>query len=130
MRLLLQEHLDRRGPGRCEDAVTGADGVERTEQRDHDRKLETVFGTVTVNRVGYGHEGFDSLHPLDAELNLPEQSYSLELRRRVAEEAAKTPMATKVNDSFRNFQKVVGTWGSVSEKAYYDIIQPKFSLKG
>jgi hypothetical protein len=25
---------------------------------------------------------------------------------------------------------VVGTWGSVSEKAYYDIIQPKFPLKG
>jgi TRAP-type mannitol/chloroaromatic compound transport system substrate-binding protein len=48
----------------------------------------------------------------------------------VAEEAAKSPMATKVNKAFRDFQKVVGTWGSVSEKAYYDIIQPKFSLKG
>jgi TRAP-type mannitol/chloroaromatic compound transport system substrate-binding protein len=48
----------------------------------------------------------------------------------VAEEAAKTPMATKVNKAFKEFQKVVGTWGSVSEKAYYDIIQPKFSLKG
>jgi TRAP-type mannitol/chloroaromatic compound transport system substrate-binding protein len=47
----------------------------------------------------------------------------------VAEEAAKTPIATKVNDAFRAFQKVVGTWGSVSEKAYYDIIQPKYSLK-
>jgi TRAP-type mannitol/chloroaromatic compound transport system substrate-binding protein len=44
----------------------------------------------------------------------------------VAEEAAKTPMATKVNKAFKDFQKVVGTWGSVSEKAYYDIIQPKF----
>jgi hypothetical protein len=39
-------------------------------------------------------------------------------------------MATKVNESFKNFQKVVGTWGTVSEKAYYDIIQPKFPLKG
>jgi TRAP-type mannitol/chloroaromatic compound transport system substrate-binding protein len=47
----------------------------------------------------------------------------------VAEEAAKTPIATKVNDSFRKFQKVVGTWGTVSEKAYYDLIQPKFPLK-
>jgi TRAP-type mannitol/chloroaromatic compound transport system substrate-binding protein len=43
----------------------------------------------------------------------------------VAEEAQKTPMATKVNDSFKAFQKVAGAWGSVSEKAYYDIISPQ-----
>jgi len=48
----------------------------------------------------------------------------------VEEEAAKDPMARKVADSFKKFQKVVGTWGSISEKAYYDIIQPKYSLKG
>jgi TRAP-type mannitol/chloroaromatic compound transport system substrate-binding protein len=48
----------------------------------------------------------------------------------LAEEAAKTPMATKVNDAFKAFQKIVGTWGSISETAYYNIIQPKFSLKG
>jgi TRAP-type mannitol/chloroaromatic compound transport system substrate-binding protein len=47
----------------------------------------------------------------------------------IAEEAAKTPIATKVNNAFKAFQKVVGTWGTVSEKAYYDIIQPKFPLK-
>jgi hypothetical protein len=49
-----------------------------------------VFGTVSVERAGYGKEGVGSLHPLDAELNLPHERYSLELRRRVAEEAAKT----------------------------------------
>jgi TRAP-type mannitol/chloroaromatic compound transport system substrate-binding protein len=43
----------------------------------------------------------------------------------VDEEAQKTPMATKVNDSFKAFQKVAGAWGSVSEKAYYDIISPQ-----
>ena len=31
---------------------------------------------------------------------------------------------------FKDFQKVVGTWGTVSEKAYYDILQPTFPLKG
>ena len=41
---------------------------------------------------------------------------------RVAEEAAKSPMAKKVSDSFKQFQKVVGSWGSVSEKAYYNNI--------
>jgi hypothetical protein len=54
------------------------------------RELETVFGTVSVERAGYGQQGVESLHPLDAELNLPDERYSLELRRRVAEEAAKS----------------------------------------
>jgi len=48
----------------------------------------------------------------------------------VAEEAAKDAMSTKVNDAFKKFQKVVGTWGSVSEDAYYDLIAPQYSLKG
>ncbi|WP_089943510.1 TRAP transporter substrate-binding protein [Candidatus Entotheonella palauensis] len=41
------------------------------------------------------------------------------------EEAAKSPMAKKVNESFKNFQKVVGSWGSISEQAYYNSILPK-----
>ncbi|MCP4753145.1 MAG: ISKra4 family transposase [Proteobacteria bacterium] len=89
MRILLQEHLNRRGPGRCEEPVCGVDGVERTRKRLQGRNLETVFGAVKVNRTGYGQEGIESLHPLDAELNLPNELYSLELRRRAAEEAAK-----------------------------------------
>ncbi len=48
----------------------------------------------------------------------------------LAEEAAKDAMSKKVNDAFKKFQKVVGTWGSVSEDAYYDDIAPKYSLKG
>ncbi len=45
------------------------------------------------------------------------------------EEAAKTPMAKKVNESFKKFQKVVGTWGSASEMAYYNTIQPPYAFK-
>ncbi len=90
MRILLQEHLEARAPGQCEQPVRGADGVERSRVRLQERKLETVFGTVSVERVGYGKNGAESLHPLDAELNLPDERYSLELRRRVAEEAAKS----------------------------------------
>ena len=51
-------------------------------------------------------------------------------KKSVEEEAAKSPMAKKVNESFQTFQKVVGTWGSVSEKEYYNIIQPNYPLKG
>ncbi|MEA3224802.1 MAG: ISKra4 family transposase [Planctomycetota bacterium] len=89
MRKLLQEHLKTRGPGECAQAVQGSDGVEMSRVRSHERKLETIFGTVSVERAGYGQEGNRSLHPLDAELNLPDKKYSLELCRRVAEEAAK-----------------------------------------
>ena len=38
-------------------------------------------------------------------------------------------MATKVNNSFQKFRKVIGTWGEVSEKAYYDDIQKRYPLK-
>ncbi len=47
-----------------------------------------------------------------------------------AEEAAKTPIAKKVNESFKKFARLIGTWGTVSEKAYHNIIVPPFSLKG
>jgi hypothetical protein len=86
MRKLLQEHLESRGPGKCAQAIQGSDGVERSRVRPHERKLETIFGTVSVERTGYGHERNRSLHPLDAELNLPDKRYSLELCRRVAED--------------------------------------------
>jgi hypothetical protein len=72
MRKLLQEHLENRGPGKCDQPVCGADGVERPLVRPHERKLETVFGTVSVKRAGYGRKQSDSLHPLEAELNLPD----------------------------------------------------------
>ena len=61
MRLVLQEHLDRRSPGKAEGPVKDRDGEERTRKRLQERALETVPGTVEV-----------------------------ELRRRVAEEAAKS----------------------------------------
>lgn len=89
LRLLLQGHLDTRGPGEANEPVVDAEGEERTSKRLHERGLATVFGKVTVRRLGYGAAGADSLHPLDGELNLPRELYSHELRRRAAEEVAK-----------------------------------------
>ena len=88
MRKLLQGHLDQRSPGEAAGPVEGSDGVERSERRVHERHLETTFGTVEVERLGYARPGHDSLHPLDAALNLPPERYSLEVRRRVAAAAA------------------------------------------
>jgi len=104
MRKLLQEHLDSRGPGLCEEPVCGADGTERPQTRLQERKIETVFGTVNESRTGYGQEGVESLHPLDAELNVPPERYSLELRRRVAEEAAKNSF----DETFETISKTTG----------------------
>jgi hypothetical protein len=89
LRALLQAHLDARGPGEAAGPVQGADGIARDQARRHDRGLSTIFGEVQVRRLGYGAEGAESLHPLDADLNLPPEQYSFGLRRRAAEEAAK-----------------------------------------
>ena len=90
MRILLQGHLNKLIPSRCEEPVCGSDGIDRPKARLQDRKIETVFGTVSTSRAGYGNKGVASLHPLDARLNLPPELYSLELRRRVAENASKS----------------------------------------
>ena len=48
----------------------------------------------------------------------------------VAEESQKDILAKKVNESYQKFQKMVSTWGTISEKAYYNTIQPNASRKG
>ena len=89
MRTLLQGHLDQRSPGEAAGPVAGADGVERSERRVHERHIETTFGTVQVERLGYARPGHDSLHPLDAALNAPYLHYDRYL-------AAGYPIATGV----------------------------------
>jgi hypothetical protein len=89
MRKLLQAHLDMRQPGKAVEPVRDAAGTTLTPTPVHARSLESIFGTVEVARTGYGATGRPSLHPLDGALNLPPEKYSLEVRRRVAIEAAK-----------------------------------------
>jgi hypothetical protein len=89
LRLVLQGHLDDRAPSTAEEPVVGADDIERTHHRPGGRSLESIFGQVVVQRMGYSARGVDSLYPLDAELNLPLESYSHGVRRRLAIEASK-----------------------------------------
>ena len=89
MRRLLQDHLNLRQPGEAQEPVKDAAGTTLKSTPVHTRSLETIFGTVEVARTGYRAEETPSLHPLDGALNLPEEKYSLEVRRRVAIEAAK-----------------------------------------
>jgi hypothetical protein len=89
LRRLLQAHLDERSPGTVAEPVMGADGHTHTHQRPHTRHLMTIFGAVEVTRTGYGGHGTESLHPLDAALNLPPERFSHGVRQRVAIEAAR-----------------------------------------
>ena len=57
---------------------------------------------LTVERLGYAHPGHDSLHPLDASLNLPAERYSLEVRRRVVEAAASRSFDEALFELFRH----------------------------
>ena len=66
LRKLLQGHLDQRRPGEAAGPVAGADGVERSERRAHERRLETTFGTVQVERTGYARAGHDRSSPSSA----------------------------------------------------------------
>jgi hypothetical protein len=87
LRLLFQAHLDVRGPGDVEDAVVGADEIVRERTRTSTRRLMSVFGLVLVTRLLYSARegGAPALAPMDASLNLPRESYSHGVRRRVAE---------------------------------------------
>jgi hydroxypyruvate isomerase len=108
LRVLFQAHVDSRGPGPAAGPVWGADAVERNEQRLHERGLSTVFGEVRVKRLGYGAPGVASLHPLDAQLNLPAGEYSLGVRRLAAEQAAQVSFEATVQAVAQHTGKRMG----------------------
>jgi hypothetical protein len=89
LRLCIQGFLDERGPGAVNEPVLDATEQEHTPRRLNPRSVTTSFGRVTVTRQGYAGCGLESLHPLDAELNLSPESYSQALHRQIAETAAK-----------------------------------------
>jgi TRAP-type mannitol/chloroaromatic compound transport system substrate-binding protein len=78
--------------------------------------LQTLINKHKVQLLKFPDEVLNALRLMAAEV--------------LEEEAAKDAQSRKVNEAFKKFQKIVGTWGSVSEKAYYDIIAEKFPLSG
>jgi hypothetical protein len=92
VRALVQAHMDLRGQAVAVEPVVGKDGQERTHIRpDAARSLVTTVGEVDVPRVAYSGRGLGALHPTDADLNLPTNSYSFEVTRKVAMTAAEQP---------------------------------------
>ncbi len=91
MRRLFQGHLDLRSAMEpLRESVKGADRVTRTHRREGcTRSLESLFGEVTVTRIGYSYPGYESVFPLDAELNLSPGKYSHGLQTLLGDEVAK-----------------------------------------
>lgn len=89
LRLLLQAHVDSRGTGDLGPSIDGMDNIVRTHKRMGDRQIKSIFGTIECERLGYGGRGTPSLFPKDSHLNLPGNSHSYELQRRVALEVVK-----------------------------------------
>jgi hypothetical protein len=89
MRQLYQDHLDLRAAREQRQRVVDAEQVAHTRvERDHQRRLATVFGQVRVSRMAYRAPGAGNLYPADSILNLPVELYSYGLRRLVAIESA------------------------------------------
>lgn len=89
LRSMMQAHFDRRSAQEREVEVRDASGVERLRVRDGRRTVMTEFGEVELERKLYQADGADALAPLEAAMELPDEKYSLEVRRIVAEEAAR-----------------------------------------
>lgn len=90
MRLLLQGHLDERGPSETLKPVRNSNATVLPYKRERGRWLESIFGRVCVTRIGYEAKGEGVLCPLDGDLNLPKEMYSLGVRKRIVSEAVKT----------------------------------------
>lgn len=85
MNELLRDHFALRGQAEARTDVVGSDGQTRKHvRRNTARTLVTTVGPVPVPRIAYLGHGLSSLHPTDAELNLPADTFSFEVRRQVA----------------------------------------------
>lgn len=116
LRLLLQEHMDERGPGRVgrglrvvsksgerdgnETAVSRI--VSFTNTRDRSIKHTSQFGTVDVLRTIYSRSGERSIVPLAQELQLPKRSYSYPVQRKLATAVARGPYLEAIKNLKEN----------------------------
>lgn len=85
---MLQGHLDLRSGAERVVHVVGDDGIVRDQTRASSRQLRTLVGDVVLGRILYQAVGVHGRAPQDAALSLAKDSYSMGLRRRVADEVS------------------------------------------
>ena len=110
LRRLLEDHLALRAVREQRlEKVVGDEGVTRGRiESGHVRSLETVFGTVSVERLAYRAPGVGNLHPADATLNLPVERHSHGLRKLAALESARGSFDDAVEAIFRQTGQRLG----------------------
>jgi len=89
-RRLIQKHIDARGDGHVGEAICREDGKRLSHKRLGTRHLETLFGEVEVDRVGYSHHGEASIFPKDIQMSLPKKVYSYPVQQKVCREAIRS----------------------------------------
>ncbi|MDQ6797343.1 MAG: ISKra4 family transposase [Actinomycetota bacterium] len=133
-RLMLQDHLDLRALREQRVEVVDAETTVRSKvERAHRRRLATVVGTVSVERLAYRHGGAPNLHPADGALNLPVELHSHGLRRLAAIEstrgsfddaAAAIGRATGVSVAKRQVESLTAT-AATDVEAFYATRAPE-----
>jgi hypothetical protein len=106
LRQLLLAHLAERGVGDIGASVVGADGITRTHKRVRPRTIHTLFGAITIQRLGYSMPHAPSVFPLDAMLNLPAINVSYTLQKHLVLEIIK--------NSFQEARETVARWTGVT----------------
>lgn len=99
-RLLLQAHVQQRGTGDVGPALKALQASSCslfTHRRLQRRTLNTIFGPINIDRIGYSHPGQPSIHPLDEALQLPARSFSYELQKRLVQAAVQGPLRESID---------------------------------
>jgi len=143
-RLLLEAHVASRGNGDVGSAVEVQGGAgEAPVCHSHrwmgSRHPQTVFGEITVQRLGYAHPGRDSVFPLDEQVHLPARSFSYEVQRRVVKAAVQGPFeeaverveeSTGVRIPKRSAQELVEEAACDFEAFYQSRVPPAHTVTG
>ena len=105
LRKLLQGYLDIRADTeiRQEHVISPSGKTLNHVRTSTSRGMTSLFGDVTVQRLGYNQRHQASIFPLDYALNLPKDQYSFGLRKRLVAEAIKRQSLMLVEDIAQDF---------------------------
>ena len=119
-RLLLQEHVERRGTGDVGSALERLDDTSAptllSHRRTRDRGYASLFGPITIRRQTYAQRGEPGIAPLDATLSVPARVYSYPLQQRLTTAVARGPFAEAV----QTLKETTGV--SVAEANVADVV--------
>lgn len=116
-RQILQGHINCRGRGDIGPVLIAADGAILTHRRLMKRTLQTMFGEICIERIGYSLRDRSSVFPLDAVLNLPALSYSAGIQRFVARWVS----TTSFTETLELTKEVTGV--TISKSQALEIVQ-------